>query len=549
MFSPGPPRDRLELPERFRAGELEVDRAAMRAVLTGRALALEPKAFDLLFLLAANTGRVVTKDEIFERVWPGVVVSDNSLTRLVAQLRRELADDPEAPRYLETARTRGYRFLPVPEPVEPEAEPSPPAPAEPAALLPDGESPRPIAGEAHRTDVAACGDSSPADGRGLRGLGRPSRSPRSSGWRPSGGSPACTYKRSERRMPGALTQLTVDPAFDGQPAISPDGAVVVFVSERSGVPELWQRPILGKERALTSGDGGASIPPSPPDGRWICYTSLRRRALSEDPGRGRNGEQADRVRLARVLLAGRLPARLPVAGARHPRRRAVGRLARLNALDPRGRDGRAGAAHPARGHAGRARGSALVAGRREHRLRLQRLAVLRHLAGAGHGRRARADRPDRGLARGPAFDPSGLNLFALRSTPELGLTVVRVPLAGGRTVADRDRPPGGASGELAPGALPGRSPAARRRDRDIRCHRAYPARTGGRCGRTAGRGVSGGVGTPHCSAFLRPTASGWSCAGCAPAPGAGTCSSRASRRASSGSCATSGRESGRGRRS
>lgn len=81
MFSPGPPRDRLELSERFRAGELEVDRAAMRAILAGRALTLEPKAFDLLLLLAANCGRVVTKDEIFERVWPGVIVSDNSLTR------------------------------------------------------------------------------------------------------------------------------------------------------------------------------------------------------------------------------------------------------------------------------------------------------------------------------------------------------------------------------------------------------------------------------------------------------------------------------------
>jgi len=158
MFSPGPPRDRLELSERFRAGELEVDRAAMRAVLAGRALTLEPKAFDLLLLLAANCGRVVTKDEIFERVWPGVIVSDNSLTRLVAQLRRELGDDPETPRYLETVRTRGYRFLPAPEAVETEGAPPAAAVAEADADLLDGAS--------HEPDRGESSPDGPRDGRG-----------------------------------------------------------------------------------------------------------------------------------------------------------------------------------------------------------------------------------------------------------------------------------------------------------------------------------------------------------------------------------------------
>lgn len=90
-------------------------------------------------------------------------------------------------------------------------------------------------------------------------------------------------------MPGALTQLTVDPAFDGQPAISPDGTVVVFVSERSGVPELWRRPIVeGEESALTSGDGGAVDPDFSPDGRWISYSSLGRGGIWKVPAKDGN---------------------------------------------------------------------------------------------------------------------------------------------------------------------------------------------------------------------------------------------------------------------
>ena len=44
-------------------------------------------------------------------IWPDTSVSDNSLTRAIAQIRKALGDDPKAPRYIETVPSVGYRFI------------------------------------------------------------------------------------------------------------------------------------------------------------------------------------------------------------------------------------------------------------------------------------------------------------------------------------------------------------------------------------------------------------------------------------------------------
>ena len=72
---------------------------------------MEPTAFRVLLYLLRNPGRLVTKDEIMGAVWGDTAVSDNSLTRSVATLRRLLGDDPREPRYVATVQTMGYRFL------------------------------------------------------------------------------------------------------------------------------------------------------------------------------------------------------------------------------------------------------------------------------------------------------------------------------------------------------------------------------------------------------------------------------------------------------
>ena len=76
-----------------------------------RALALEPKTFQILLFLLENHNRVVEKRELLDAIWKDVAVTENALTREVGKLRKALGDDPKAPKYVETVHTRGYRFI------------------------------------------------------------------------------------------------------------------------------------------------------------------------------------------------------------------------------------------------------------------------------------------------------------------------------------------------------------------------------------------------------------------------------------------------------
>lgn len=72
---------------------------------------LEPLTFDLLVLLATNTDRVVPRDEIFEYLWHGRIVSDTALSSQVKALRQALGDSGRAQHYIATVHGRGFRFL------------------------------------------------------------------------------------------------------------------------------------------------------------------------------------------------------------------------------------------------------------------------------------------------------------------------------------------------------------------------------------------------------------------------------------------------------
>lgn len=66
---------------------------------------------DLLVFLAATAGRVVSKDELIDAVWNGRFISETTLTRAVADLRRALGDNQRSPEYIETIPKRGYRLI------------------------------------------------------------------------------------------------------------------------------------------------------------------------------------------------------------------------------------------------------------------------------------------------------------------------------------------------------------------------------------------------------------------------------------------------------
>jgi adenylate cyclase len=74
----------------------------------GNAVTLRPKSFDVLLYLARNRGRVVSKDELMQFVWPNIFVTDNSLVQCVSDIRLALADDAQV--ILKTVARRGYLF-------------------------------------------------------------------------------------------------------------------------------------------------------------------------------------------------------------------------------------------------------------------------------------------------------------------------------------------------------------------------------------------------------------------------------------------------------
>jgi two-component system, OmpR family, response regulator RegX3 len=92
-------------------GGLHVDVAARRARLGGDELQLSRKEFDLLAELVRNAGRVVTREQLMDRVWDeNWFGSTKTLDVHVRWLRQKLADDPATPRYLHTVRGVGFRF-------------------------------------------------------------------------------------------------------------------------------------------------------------------------------------------------------------------------------------------------------------------------------------------------------------------------------------------------------------------------------------------------------------------------------------------------------
>ncbi|MCG8449752.1 MAG: winged helix-turn-helix domain-containing protein, partial [Pirellulales bacterium] len=106
--------------EQYRIGDLIVDIAGQRVTRNGQEISLPKLSFDLLTALIRHAPNVVTHDRMMAEVWPGLVVSPETLSKRANLLRASLGDDSSDPRYIEVVRGRGYRLaqdvekLPVP---------------------------------------------------------------------------------------------------------------------------------------------------------------------------------------------------------------------------------------------------------------------------------------------------------------------------------------------------------------------------------------------------------------------------------------------------
>jgi len=115
---------------KLRIGECWADATTNEIGRGGEAVRVEPKAMEVLMVLARRAGEAVTREELLASVWAGVVVGDEVLTQCVIKLRRALGDSPRTPAYIETISKRGYRLIaPVGEPASVAPAASLPAPA------------------------------------------------------------------------------------------------------------------------------------------------------------------------------------------------------------------------------------------------------------------------------------------------------------------------------------------------------------------------------------------------------------------------------------
>jgi DNA-binding winged helix-turn-helix (wHTH) protein len=95
---------------KVRFGEFTFDSEARRLIGRGGDVHLSPKAFDLLRLLVEHRPNVLDKAALHAQIWPRTFVVDATLSVLVAELRRALADDAREPRFVRTVHALGYSF-------------------------------------------------------------------------------------------------------------------------------------------------------------------------------------------------------------------------------------------------------------------------------------------------------------------------------------------------------------------------------------------------------------------------------------------------------
>lgn len=129
---------RMSQEERYTFDDFRLEANQRRLLRGDTAVELPPKAFDLLLVLVRRAGELIGRDELIAALWPGTVISENSLGRQVWLLRKALGQDGNKEPYIQTVSKQGYRFVAVVRRIsaEAEAEVRTAPPVEPAAAVP-----------------------------------------------------------------------------------------------------------------------------------------------------------------------------------------------------------------------------------------------------------------------------------------------------------------------------------------------------------------------------------------------------------------------------
>ncbi len=233
-----------------RFGLFEVHRTSGQLRKHGIRVKLQDQPFCILTLLLEQPGEIVTREQLRNRLWAeGTYVDfEHSLNAAIAKLRQALGDSAENPRFIETLARRGYRFICSVEIIEPlsgEGKPDtiPSAAAQVAPTL--------VRSRVLWLAVAAVSLLAAV-----------------------GGTLAMLSTRTTRGVQTLLTRLTSDPGLTTEPALSRDGKLVAYASDRreDGNLDLWVQQVGTRQPIrLTSLAGDEREPDFSPDGSKIVF--------------------------------------------------------------------------------------------------------------------------------------------------------------------------------------------------------------------------------------------------------------------------------------
>lgn len=273
----------------YQFDDVRVDAGNFRVWKADQTVQVEPKAFQVLLFLIENRGRLIEKRELLDAVWKEAFVTENALTREIAQLRKALGESAREAKYIETVPTRGYRFVAEVEIRNGNG----------TGNGIKGREATAVAEVAGNVEAASVVPASPAV---EREAAKRVPSPSSSRLIPLaligalvllivGGIFLWRYIRhtaSGGVTVRRLTQVTTWAGLDIYPTLSPDGSSIAYSSDHNGNFEIYVRPLAsgGQEIQVTSDSGQNTEPAWSPDGQYIAYRSRKSGGIWISPALG-----------------------------------------------------------------------------------------------------------------------------------------------------------------------------------------------------------------------------------------------------------------------